>query len=57
MPMVGSTSTGIDASKSKKPTTTLVRMHFLHGALGSGQSHILAALTYLLMKEGHNKGC
>ncbi|RPB20043.1 hypothetical protein L211DRAFT_576338 [Terfezia boudieri ATCC MYA-4762] len=28
-------------------------MYYLHGTLGSGKSHILAALTCLLMKEGH----
>lgn len=29
------------------------RMYYLHGTLGSGKSHILAALTCLLLKEGH----
>ena len=28
-------------------------MYYLHGTLGSGKSYILAALTCLLMKEGH----
>ncbi|KAF8431713.1 hypothetical protein BGX38DRAFT_1177614 [Terfezia claveryi] len=28
-------------------------MDYLHGTQGSGKSHILAALTCLLMKKGH----
>ena len=40
-----------NATKSLKYRGT--RMYYLHETLGSGKSHILAALTYLLMKEGH----
>ncbi|KAF8417640.1 hypothetical protein EV426DRAFT_622182 [Tirmania nivea] len=29
------------------------RMYYLHGTLGAGKSHLLAALTCLLIKEGH----
>jgi len=29
------------------------QMYFLHGTLGAGKSHLLAALTCLLIKQGH----
>ncbi|KAF8430900.1 hypothetical protein BGX38DRAFT_1230439 [Terfezia claveryi] len=28
-------------------------MYFLHGTVGAGKSHLLAAITCLLIKEGH----
>jgi len=40
-----------DAVKSLKYRGT--SRYYLQGTLGSGKSHILAALTCLLMKEGH----